>query len=573
MLTLDRISFGRRRGSVLLTTLLVVVCIVTLLGAILPMTLSGYGLSRADRDRSAALAAAEAGLNWEIARIDNRKWDKDDSGNTSVDGSGNPTLDYWPTETGSAPITTGSRTLVTDSSGNWSQRFVVGTSVNPYSVGSTGTFTIISEGQVKAADGHIIKRRVKAGGGGLFSLFDSAAIFSFSTAGVSASPPSWSIGGSSTVTGGCGSNGGISGNGGPTITVGPLTLWGSAAAVSGVTITGVTVSTRPAKFSTDTADQAANLLMNGTYSGSGVAGWRPTGYNADKTATGPNDKWGNTVNSQAEIVTNDPSNPSNDGHLISTVYAEDFLDGNGANAQPVLDHSLFSGFGTSKRLRLKPGVYYFARISLQNGDTVEIANDWYKVNGSSRTALWDSNHTAINGSATADDYSSDVNRITIFVDAISGNGNGNNPYADSSIGSGLYTALQGDKSTSNALRYRRPGNFRIYAKNTGDFTVSGSSSSPVEFNANVLHYNTDSSGSYYGNVILNSGCHLYGGLFAWTINISGGTNVQQYGSGVFGSSDPVLVTPNGSGGGSSSGSGSGLGSTYGGWLWQEITAS
>src|SRR5207302_9706878 len=92
----------RRSGSVLLPALFVVLLITLLLSAILPLTLSGYGLARADRDRAGALAAAEGGLNWEIGRIDNRLWNKTDSGATGpVDGSGNPTtMDNWPTSTG-----------------------------------------------------------------------------------------------------------------------------------------------------------------------------------------------------------------------------------------------------------------------------------------------------------------------------------------------------------------------------------------------------------------------------------------------------------------------------------------
>src|SRR5690349_6890546 len=91
--------FRRRRGSVLITTLFVVVLIVVLMSAIMPLTLSGYGLARTDRDRAGALAAAEAGLDWEIGRINNRLWDKNDSGTTVT------TLDNWPTSTGSAPST------------------------------------------------------------------------------------------------------------------------------------------------------------------------------------------------------------------------------------------------------------------------------------------------------------------------------------------------------------------------------------------------------------------------------------------------------------------------------------
>src|SRR5437879_13777655 len=99
---------SRRRGSVLLPVLFVVIIITMLLGAILPLTVSGYGLSRADRDRAEALAAAEAGLNWEIGRINSRRWGKDDSGNTVT------TLDNWPTTTGAAPATASSVVLFTD---------------------------------------------------------------------------------------------------------------------------------------------------------------------------------------------------------------------------------------------------------------------------------------------------------------------------------------------------------------------------------------------------------------------------------------------------------------------------
>src|SRR5437016_12367579 len=96
---------SHRRGSVLLPALFVVVVIVMLLGAIVPLTLSGYGLSRAGRDRAAALAAAEGGLNWEIGPINNRLRNKNDSGATGpADGYANPKLmDYDPTATDPPP--------------------------------------------------------------------------------------------------------------------------------------------------------------------------------------------------------------------------------------------------------------------------------------------------------------------------------------------------------------------------------------------------------------------------------------------------------------------------------------
>src|SRR5438128_2218272 len=82
---------------------------------------------------------------------------------------------------------------------------------------------ITAEGQVRAADGHIVRRRVQSGGAGggptLFSLFDTAAIFAFSTS-TSTSAPAWSMGGSCSAVGGCGSNGLLYGNGGPAITGG-----------------------------------------------------------------------------------------------------------------------------------------------------------------------------------------------------------------------------------------------------------------------------------------------------------------------------------------------------------------
>src|SRR5690242_14998112 len=89
----------RRSGSVLMPTLFIMITMLMLLSAIMPLTLSGYALARADRDRAGALAAAEAGLNWEIGRINNRLWEKDDSGGTVT------TLDNWPTATGAAPST------------------------------------------------------------------------------------------------------------------------------------------------------------------------------------------------------------------------------------------------------------------------------------------------------------------------------------------------------------------------------------------------------------------------------------------------------------------------------------
>src|SRR5439155_525281 len=74
-------------------------------------------VTAATAEWAAALAAAEGGLNWEIGRIDNRLWGKDDSGNVGTN------LDFWPTSTGAPPATASSVVLMTDVSGNWTQRF------------------------------------------------------------------------------------------------------------------------------------------------------------------------------------------------------------------------------------------------------------------------------------------------------------------------------------------------------------------------------------------------------------------------------------------------------------------
>src|SRR5438093_764815 len=110
-------SKRRHSGSALITTLWVITTITMLLGAILPLTVSTYTLAGGDRDRASALAAAEAGLNWELARINTHTWDKDDSGTSLVDGSGNPSADYWPDPTTTAPATASTKTLLSDSSG------------------------------------------------------------------------------------------------------------------------------------------------------------------------------------------------------------------------------------------------------------------------------------------------------------------------------------------------------------------------------------------------------------------------------------------------------------------------
>jgi hypothetical protein len=529
---------------VLLPTLIAMVIIAMFLSAILPLTVTGYGLARADRDRAAALAAAEAGLNWEIGRINNRLWEQNDSGTTVT------TLDNWPTSTGSAPSTASTVALLTDAAGTWRQRFTVGTSTNPYNVGWGGTFSITSEGQVQAADGHIVKRRVQCGGGSLSSLFDTAAIFAFSTSSA------WSMGGSSSVVGGCGSNGPVSGSGSPSITVGPLGLWGSSASISGVTTTGITTTTRSSVFTTDTADTAANLFKSGVSTGSGVAAWAPTGYDGSGNALGPSDSYGRKVNSQAQIV-------SSTDTWVRDVAANEFLDNKGFL---VLDGHL-TNFNGSNKLRLKPGVYYFHQITLLNSNTVEIADDWYKADGV--TALVNNNHVLLGSAGSVSDYDSTGNRITIFVDAATGPQASS--YVLSKIGSGLSTNLYGDKSATNSVMYRRPGNFRIYAKNTGNFTLTGSSSGSAEYDADLLHYNADSSGNYYGSVTLNTGAYLDGGLFAWTVSLGGSATVKQYGAGVFSGNDPVTVIP--SGGSGTGSTGGGVGGGFGGWQWQEIAAS
>jgi hypothetical protein len=286
-----------------------------------------------------------------------------------------------------------------------------------------------------------------------------------------------------------------------------------------------------------------------------VAGWAPT-YDSSGNVTGPSDSYGRKVNSRAQIV-------SINDVWIRDVAAGEFKDSHGLL---VLDHSIANFSGTNK-LRLRPGVYYFHEINLGNNDFVEIANDWYKADGV--TALYNDNHVLLGSSGAASDFDSVGDRITIFVDAATGSHASS--YVDSSVGSGVSANLQGDKSSSNSIRYRRPGNFRIYAKNTGNFTVTGSSSSSVEFNCNLLHYNTDSSGNYYGTVSMNTGAYLCGGLFAYSVSLGGSATVKQYGVGVFSGNDPVTVIP--SGGSGTGSTGGGYGGGFGGWQWVEIAAS
>lgn len=149
------------RGSVLVPTLVAVVIISLLASASLPLVVSGYGLALAERDRVAALAAAEAGLNWEIARIRDRCWSRDERGRVLLDGRGRPRLDFWPEVASGRPATAAGRVLLSDASGGWRLRFFVGTSADPYPAGAGRTLAITSEGQARAADGNVVRRRVR----------------------------------------------------------------------------------------------------------------------------------------------------------------------------------------------------------------------------------------------------------------------------------------------------------------------------------------------------------------------------------------------------------------------------
>jgi Tfp pilus assembly protein PilX len=532
---------GRRRtGSALITTLWVLVTVSMLISAVLPLSVASTRLTRGDRDRAAALAAAEAGLNWEVARINTPTWDRNDSGASILDGSGNPAADLWPDPTSVPPSTASTKILLSDSSGQWTHRFIAGTSVNPYSTSSGGSFTVVSEGQVRSPDGKIVKRRVKATGAGLASAFDTVSLMALSSASSAVSLAS-----TCTVNGPCGSNGQISGSS-ATITSGPIWLCGSNASITGgVNRTGVPLFQPPATFEFETADQAASLLKNGSLTGATVTSWKPTGYDVSGNSLGPFDKYGRAVNNQADIVN------AISGAFISHLSAKSFLDSKG---WPILDGSKWA-FG--QKLRLKPGVYYFAKINLGTLDLVEVANDFYKADGV--TPLWDSSHNAINGPATSADYDSDANRVTIFVDAAPSS-TSPNPYLDSKIGPALYTALWGTQSVSIPLRYRRPGNFRIYAKNAGGFTVNGYTGLPLEFNCNLLHYNYDStSSSYYGSITLNSSCNLYGSAIGWTVSLNSSSTVNSAVRQLCKGYDPVVVASSNS-----------LTGGFGGWSWQEI---
>jgi hypothetical protein len=109
-----------------------------------------------------ALAAAEAGVNWQIARIRTRRWARDDDDRPCIDASGKVLKDFWarPRER-VLPETASEHVLVEDAGSQWMQRSVVGVTTDLERLREGESYCIVSEGQVRAPDGHIIRRRIQ----------------------------------------------------------------------------------------------------------------------------------------------------------------------------------------------------------------------------------------------------------------------------------------------------------------------------------------------------------------------------------------------------------------------------
>lgn len=128
----------------------------------LPLAASGYALAREERDRVLALAAAEAGLNWQIARIRARRWARDDDGRPCLDNLGRLLKDFWQApRVHDLPNTISEHVLAENSDSQWTQRFVVGVNTDLERLREGDAYLIVSEGQVKTPDGRIVRRRVQ----------------------------------------------------------------------------------------------------------------------------------------------------------------------------------------------------------------------------------------------------------------------------------------------------------------------------------------------------------------------------------------------------------------------------
>jgi hypothetical protein len=151
-----------RRGSALLSSVLILLTLSILVAATLPLASSGYALAREERDRALALAAAEAGVNWQIARVQTRRWGRDDGGRPFVDHLGQLTRDLWKQPKALVvPETTSEHVLLEDADDQWAQRFRVGVTTDLERLREGDLFAIISEGQVRAPDGRIVRRRIQ----------------------------------------------------------------------------------------------------------------------------------------------------------------------------------------------------------------------------------------------------------------------------------------------------------------------------------------------------------------------------------------------------------------------------
>jgi hypothetical protein len=164
-------------------------------------------------------------------------------------------------------------------------------------------------------------------------------------------------------------------------------------------------------------------------------------------------------------------------------------------------------------LRVYPGNYYFEQVNMQNTDHLYL-----------RT-FKDSERATFSG------MSPDPRQIVVQGDPPNPNsGQAENQNIRFWIGRTTKSTDPGTTFDVNTvMEYPRyASRFRVYAATRGDIIVRGRNETPPPpFRVNLLCYNQNPGGTYYGSVKFVSSTYLYGSLIGWQVEVAGSTTIEK----------------------------------------------
>lgn len=476
------------RGMSLVIAQSLILALLVLVVATQIQVIGQLKLSRTEKDYEHALQAAEAGANWGYNLLNN-------GGSPGMASDLSIQAFRQAVRNGTIAVT----------------RYPPG-SEQGYYVGITSTLgdtlTVVSYGWSRG-----VVRKVKLTAQ-LLTVTDPISVLALNpsvksdgTADSTTSNYAWSLSGSSSVVGACGTTGRIDYGRNSKFYDGPINLYGSFARFgSGVAPTvspsgpnvptghvGTGTLANPAVVSSTTvpsiptADEAANRYSGTT---TGVEYFRTHNHNA----TGLRYLVRNNSTGVVREL-RDPTKP------YTVMAAGDYyLDTEFIPTSALLTAAGMTSGESFYGLRAYPGHYFFEGVDQTNGENLFLRT----YRDSERASLGLSSQPANPNPGMAEEAN-----IRFWIGHRSGGD--------------LPTAFFND----TYMEYTKySSRFRSYVASSAGVSLSGNNGGSSQFRINLLVYNKTSAGVPYGSITFGSGAYLFGSLIGWQIAMSGGATVE-----------------------------------------------